>query len=237
MISTILQKIKSFKTSIKSLQFRQNDDIALAQLLKMFDGGIFIPATNWSISPREVLHICNDIAINDRKNIVEFGSGFSTICIARLLQITKSEAKFTSVENNKEWAIKQNGILERMGLSHHATVVYAPIVSVAREIALDGQQKWYDTSAIDIALERHPDIDVVIVDGPFGGLTPFARYSAVPYLKSRITGQFAVFLDDSARPDEKRIVPEWSTLLNAKVKRNERYTCLTSQSSFDVTPY
>ena len=98
MINKIKNKIVTIIRNLESkaeLNYNYSQDqMAYNQLLKMFDNNVFIPITNWSISPNEVLHICNDIVINKKTNIIEFGSGFSTICIAQLLKINNIEANF-----------------------------------------------------------------------------------------------------------------------------------------------
>src|ERR1041384_8054779 len=106
-------KIKVTEARIAPSHQLQEDNMAMSQLLKMFSHNLFLPITSWSISPKEVLHICNDIAINNRKQIVEFGSGFSTICIAQLLKINGKPVDFVSIENNAEWASELKLILKR----------------------------------------------------------------------------------------------------------------------------
>lgn len=237
MISKIINKAKQFQESLRLLQRRQEDDMALSQLLKMFDNGIFIPLTGWSISPREVLHICNDIAINDRKSIVEFGSGFSTICIARLLKITGRRASFISVENNADWAAEFESILKKMELDSYVRIVQAPIGDLPAEFALRGQAKWYDVNVLSSVFSGLESVDQVIVDGPYGQTTPFARYSAVPFLKNKLSGRYGIFLDDSQRKDESIIASEWSRILKGRSKSYTRYTYFTNDTAFDVTPF
>lgn len=237
MIDRIKNKIKQFEHRIETSHQLQEDHLAMTQLLKMFPNGIFLPMTSWSVSPREVLHICNDIVINNRKSIIEFGSGFSTICIAQLLKINNIEASFFSVEDNSDWANDMRKMIDKLGLQNQVKIIIAPIADVPAEFAKKSQTKWYDTKSIAAEIASIDNFDVVIVDGPFGGSTPFARYSAVPFLKPKLSGDFAIFLDDSNRADEKQIAADWIKITEAKSKNHKRYFCLIGKSGFDVAPY
>lgn len=237
MIDRIKNKIKQFEYRIETSHQLQEDHLAMTQLLKMFPAEIFLPTTSWSVSPREVLHICNDIIINKRQSIIEFGAGFSTICIAQLLKINNLHISFVTVEDNENWANDIRNLLTRLGLHDYATVITAPLAGVSDNFAKNPQKTWYDTQLITAATDRISGFDLVIVDGPFGGSTPFARYSAVPFLKSKLSGDFAIFLDDSARADEKAIAADWLRIVGGKSKNHKRYICISSQSGFDVTPY
>ncbi|UFH35719.1 class I SAM-dependent methyltransferase [Flavobacterium acetivorans] len=236
-INKIKNKVKWFEHLLLKKYKLEQDTIALAQLLKLFDNKVFLPLTAWAISPKQVLHICNDIVINERKNIIEFGSGFSTICIAQLLKINKIEASFMSIENDEQWYENLKGILLKLELSEYVNVIYAPIIKVSKTIAKEGQEKWYDTLIISEEISRHQSFDLLIVDGPFGKTTPFARYSAVPFLKDRISENFAIFLDDTDRVEEKEIAQLWHQILKCFKINKDRYTYFSNKNDFDITPY
>ena len=63
-------KIKKLVNNIRSIANAQNENFALTSLLKLFKDETFFPLTNWSMAPSEILHICNDILINKRINII-----------------------------------------------------------------------------------------------------------------------------------------------------------------------
>ncbi len=237
MIKRIKDKIRQFEYRIATSHQLQEDHLALTQLLKMFGEQTFLPLTSWSVSPREVLHICNDITINKRNSIIEFGAGFSTICIAQLLKITNSSTTFITIEDHSDWAEETRKLLARLGLQDYATIITAPIAELPSRWAKPTQTKWYDTNIISNGISHIANFDVVIVDGPFGGTTPFARFSAVPFLKEKLAQNYSIFLDDSGRPEEKQIAADWLALLGGKSKDHKRYICMTNTSGFDVSPY
>ena len=47
--------------------------------------GPYLPWGSGSMRPAGLVEVCNDVVLNDRCNIVELGSGVSTVMVARLL--------------------------------------------------------------------------------------------------------------------------------------------------------
>lgn len=241
MIRKFLQKIKSYDEVLYHLHQKfdevkkdSKDLKSLDILLKMFDKNFFMPITSWSLSPAQVHHICNDIVINKRKNIIEFGAGYSTICIAQLLKINKIEAVFFSIEDNLDWINDLKNILESLELIEYVTFIHAPLKNIEKEYLYKNQEKWYDTNAIFEATENLKNIDLLIVDGPFGGSTPFARHSAFPFFKNRLSENFAIFLDDTNRSGEKEIVAAWNSKFSFYQVEKEDYTYLSNKKGFDI---
>ncbi|MFI2743789.1 class I SAM-dependent methyltransferase [Zhouia sp. PK063] len=237
-IEKLKKKLLSIEKKTEQNALLQKDAAALQQLYHLFHTNTFIPLTSWSISPREVLHICNDICIHNRKSIVEFGAGFSTLCIAALLKQRGEKTTFYSIENSEVWIQQLTQQLQQLGLLDYVTFIYAPITTVPDEISLNEQNKWYDTHILTpILLEQLEYVDLIIVDGPFGGTTPYARYSALPFLYEKLASSYAVFLDDTTRAEEKHILNTWHEKLSGKLIRKDRYALLTDTFDFDTSPY
>jgi len=236
----IVNKLKNkFKSLDDKLQENKNilqDQLALTQLLAMFKNNMFFPLTGWSISPREVMHICNDIVINKRESVVEFGLGFSTICVAQLIKKNKLSTQFISVENDKSWFDDFQKLIKKLDLSDYVKCVYAPISTIQPKFSIKSQKLWYNTQFLDKEIKNLNHVDLVIIDGPFGGTTPYARYSAIPYLKDKLSNSYTIFLDDSSRPEETEIIKVWKKSLNCKVVNKIRYAVLTNTNGFDATP-
>lgn len=229
-------KIKKLVNNIRSIANAQNENFALTSLLKLFKDETFFPLTNWSMAPSEILHICNDILINKRINIIEFGGGFSTLCIAQLIKTYKLDIKFTSVENDLEWIEKIKSQLKMHELEEFAHLAHAPIKPISKEFSHTSQKIWYDIEPINQLKSQYNEIDLVIIDGPFGKLTPFARFSAIPVLQEKMATNYAVFLDDTNRPDEMEIAKNWMKILNGNRRDFYRYTYFSSNNNFNSTP-
>lgn len=227
-----------FKRLFKKQQKISQIQFNYSQLNQLFsDSPIYIPLTKWAISPSTITHVLNDIIIEDRKCIVEFGSGISTIYIAKLLKSNKINANFFSVESNSDWVQKITKQLELLDLTAYVTIIHAPIQPVKDSISLENQKLWYDLDALNEQLDSIKDIDLVLVDGPFGGITPHARYSAVPFLKDKLAQNYAVFLDDVHRKGEKNIIKSWESTLNCQAKVIERYAILSPNEQFYSKPF
>lgn len=219
---------------IGSIRTTQEDTFCLSILLKMFDQNFFLLHTSWSLSPKEVLHICNDIIINKRREVVEFGSGLTTVFIAQLIKVKKLNIKFYSVENNLEWISETKIALSELELISYVEFVHAPIVTV-EEKKYKNQSKWYDMNVLNLFFDKKK-IDVIIVDGPPSKYSPYSRFSALPFMVNFLAEDFAIFLDDYRRPQEKEIVTEWIKIKNFQLYDFDRYAYLTNKQVFESEP-
>lgn len=144
--------------------------------------------------------------------IVEVGSGYSTLLVARRLT-DRGRGHVTSLDHLEEFADRTRGWLRDRGTDERATVVHAPIVD--HEIGGE-TYPWYDLEA---AAEHLPDrIDLLVVDGPPGELGRRARWPAVPLLLDRLAPDASVLLDDGDRADETRIAYSWRDLLDSEIR-------------------
>jgi hypothetical protein len=183
------------------------DNIAL-QHLNSFDFG-YIPWTAAAIQPASLCAILNEIIINRRQFIVEFGSGISTLYAAQLLQ--ESGGRLISFEHDEEWMRLVERQLAKHQLMESATIVHAPLTRC--EIAL-GDCKWYECDIVRESL-LSVRVDGVLVDGPPAssrGLE-LSRYPAVPVVKEFLSDSFFVYLDDINRSGEREIFVQWQKLL------------------------
>lgn len=241
MINRIKSNIKKFidvRIRLIKDQQRVNEQITFNynQISKLFKEDSFIPFSAWSISPSTILHILNDITINKRKCIIEFGSGSSTFFIAKLIKTLKCESTFYTIESDENWANELKRQLEIYNLENHVTVIYAPLVEVADNLSYNAQKTWYDLEKFKNLIST-TKFDLIIVDGPYGGSTPFARYSAIPFLLDKLAENYTVFLDDINRNDERFIAAEWGQILNGEFKFIERYAVFSTNQKFDVSPF
>ena len=148
--------------------------------------------------------LANEIVFADRTEVVELGSGVSTVVLARLLR--ERGGRLTSLEHDPDWARVVSSQLEREGLAQIARLIQAPLEPHPR--ALDGAP-WYAPAALD-ALPAH-DIDLLLVDGPpgYGEGMALSRYPALPVLAERLAPGALVALDDAEREGEREILARW----------------------------
>jgi len=222
------KKVNAIKNTVE-------DNFSLLILLKMFESNTFLSLTSWSISPKEVLHICNDIVINNRKNIIEFGSVFSTICIAQLIKKEKLTINFISVESNEDWIKILSKKLVELDLLQYVKFIYAPITDKQPSFFMKNQSKCYDEEKLFNSL-NNMNFDCIIVDGPPSMYSPYIRYTALPFLKDKLSDDYSIFLDDFRRPIEKEILTEWKKILEFEFYDFDRYAYLTNRQKFETEP-
>jgi len=166
--------------------------------------GPYLPWSSGSMRPAGLVEVCNDVVLNDRRNIVELGSGVSTVIVARLLAQLGGAVRrrLVAVEHDARWRRWVVGQLATEGLD--ATVVEAPLQSAAD----GGGLAWYDEAAVDAAVDV---IDLLVVDGPpaFEPGCGLARHRALVVLHDRLVAGATVVLDDVERPGEQEVLGRW----------------------------
>ena len=158
------------------------------------------PTRGWSASPDFLLLIARHARDARPRSVVECGSGTSTVVLARCMQINGSGHVY-SLEHQLEFVDATGAELERHDLSDWATVIHAPL----RPHDLNGETwSWYSHETLP-----ELKIDMLVIDGPPMPVGPLVRYPVGPILFPKLAPGAAVFLDDAARDDEKRIIERW----------------------------
>ena len=129
------------------------------------------------------------------KVVVEFGTGASTLIIARALQIAGG-GTFVSIEQDADFVSKTKSWLADYGLE--ADVRAAPL----KPSPGGWPGLWYDHDPLPEA------IDLMLIDGPPWTIHPFTR-GAASTLFGRIAPGGTVMLDDGARPGERIVARRW----------------------------
>ena len=90
--------------------------------------GPYLPWGSGAMRPAGLVVVCNDIVLNERRRIVELGSGVSTVLLARLLaQGSTAGARLAAIEHDARWARWVAGQLAREGVGDDVVVVEAPL--------------------------------------------------------------------------------------------------------------
>jgi predicted O-methyltransferase YrrM len=151
------------------------------------------------------MNILNEIIVNERRNVVEFGSGISTLYIARIL--SEQGGRLITIEDNAEWAALVERMLEREGLRDVVTLVRAPLKPCS--FSVNGLE-WYNEKAVEDAL-GDVKIDMVLVDGPpaYEKGKELSRYPAFRAVVPHLNERCAIILDDIDRPGERQALARW----------------------------
>ena len=177
--------------------------------------------TGWSASPALASRLHSLIVERRPLSVLELGSGVSTIVMAYAVE-KNGVGHVVSIDHDEAYAQKTKAELKRHGLDHAATVVYAPLVSIGTNGSHGTHgtpQLWYDLSRVsDLA-----SVDLLVVDGPPRHTGKDARLPAVELLKSQLSSDCVVVIDDANRSCEMNSVKAWSQLCDPTL--NEDIPC------------
>ncbi|MEL7491441.1 MAG: class I SAM-dependent methyltransferase [Pseudomonadota bacterium] len=172
----------------------------------------FFPATRYALAPSALLTVLNDVIVNKRRTILELGSGYSSIYIAKALESAAPDGGVViTVDAHAGWLDQVVEKARAAGVADRVRAVHAPLAPIPGDA--DGAY-WYDMAPIIEALAG-ASIDLMLVDGPVasGKAVAYARAPAVPMLKDRLSADCAVYLDDIHRPSHAEIAKQWSETL------------------------
>jgi hypothetical protein len=204
--------------------------------------------STWPVSPDFALYLLQLIEKKHYDLIVEFGSGTSTVLIAKALaqQALRDQSpnaqstKFVSFEHLSSYYEETLAQLRFAGADATADLHLTPLHTWTA--ADNTPYSYYDCASVLELLSGNaenasPSI-LVIVDGPPASVGKLARYPAVPLMKQFFPQASIDFvLDDYIREDEQRIAKLWHVDLEASgfncqvtERRLEKGACLISAS-------
>ena len=162
------------------------------------------PTRGWAASPDFLMVVARLVDEVQPTNVVECGSGVSTITLARLLA-GQSDCNIVSFDHNEAFANQTAALLQERGLPDGTglTIAAAPHV----EHVIGGETfLWYQTEGVPLPEQ----IDLLLVDGPIvSSDNMLARYPALPLLHDRLSDKAVIVLDDANRPGEQATLKRW----------------------------
>lgn len=190
-------------------EVRSNDVYALTLLQPLLINYPFLPFTLASLRPLCLAHILNDIVINNRQNIIEFGSGISTLIIGRLIKKNQLTTKLLSIENDESWLKKMIQTLKDEKIDDVVSIKWAPLTTC--DFSID-DNLWYDIGKMQEHV-KSKTFDMVIIDGPpaWEPRKQLARFPAIPFVKDKLENDFSIYLDDADRLGEQKVIELWKS--------------------------
>lgn len=214
------------KRAMEYSDFKFRELKAIEILRPYFPSG-FVFETGYTLSFQEIQHIANDIVINKPTTILEIGSGLSTIILSNLISELGYKPKFYSIDQDASWQKHLQGYCKNVDFYHFE-------IGENSEFALEGR-KWF-TIPQDSEI-RKKNYDLVIVDGPKGFESKYARFGIVNFLKERVNEASIVFLDDTDRDDEKYILKQLKEFLPLKFSQSfNKYSRLSNKQEIVTSP-
>ncbi|MDD2882982.1 MAG: hypothetical protein PHQ58_21430 [Rhodoferax sp.] len=178
----------------------------------------------WPISPDFAIYLIQLLETNDYDVIIEFGSGLSTVIVAKTLakmterRQPKPPVALLSFDHLERYYQQTLAQLTQAGLANAVQLELAPLQPYT---APNGNTYPYYTcqAALAALADKHPPKGLrvlVLVDGPPAATGPHARYPAAPTVLAAFIGaQIDFLLDDYIRDDEKEIAALWQAELTA----------------------
>lgn len=188
-------------------------------------------AHSWPISADFALCLIQRLVLERYDLVVEFGSGMSTLIVAKTLAAIKEhdekiQTQFVSFEHLESYFQQTLAHLQQANFDKNVQLILAPL---ANWQAADGQTYPYYSCQVTLAeLAKQKQVSrkriLVIVDGPPAATGPQARYPAGPLLMEYFPDAYIDFLmDDYIREDEKQVAKHWL----ADLDKNGRSGTLT----------
>lgn len=197
------------KNKIKEkLRFLNNQEDIMGKLnLSVFKFKTYLPHSKSSLSFSSVSYLLNDVIINDRQEVIEFGGGISTIYLAKLAKTSKKNLKITTIDHDKNWVDILTNILKEEDLLEHVNIIHSPLEK--SNLSKENVQ-WYCETSIKKAIQG-VKFDLVVIDGPLAYTRELAmsRYPALLFINDYLNERNSVFLDDTNRKGEKNIIKLW----------------------------
>ena len=169
----------------------------LLALVRLTDAQV-PPDGGWVAGADFLLLLARQVLAQKPGLVVEFGSGVSSVIIARCLQLNGG-GRLLSFDHDPGFAELTRRRLKRAGVP--GEVRAAPL-----RPGHDGYGgSWYDHGEL-------PDgIDLLVIDGPPAWREEQAesRGSAAPAAFAKLAPGGIVLLDDAARPGEQRVAARW----------------------------
>jgi len=173
---------------------------------------------SWPISPDFALYLIELLEINDYDLILEFGSGISTVIIAKavskmsLRRQGKRSIEVVSFDHLEHYYRRTLNQLQQAGLAEAVQLHLVPLKDYAA--ANGNAYSYYDCHDILAKLAQRQLATelrlLVLVDGPPSATGKHARYPAAPLILGHFKGaRVDLLLDDYIREDEKEIVQLW----------------------------
>lgn len=165
---------------------------------------IYFPYSKYTVSYVDLNEICKSLILRNPNNILEFGSGLSTLVLSKLF-CNYTNVKIFSIEHNFEWFKFMNKQIENNNLKN-IKLIHSNLKKVEFE-SFSGN--WYD-----LDFNKFPNFDAILIDGPPSNSKnfPYSRFFSKDVLLDKLNHLGYIYMDDVDRDAEKKILENWFNL-------------------------
>lgn len=128
--------------------------------------------------------------------VLEIGSGLTTLILGVLAG--RRNLPVWTLEHHPEYFRQTGAKLRRCGLTN-VHLIFAPLRDY-------GEFCWYDPPLDELPRE----FSLVVADGPPGDVKG-GRFGLLPVLRSHLTPQVVILLDDAERARERAVLQKWGS--------------------------
>ena len=205
---------KKLDALIRKFFLHKNEELPSFLVQKLFHQGAYLPFTTSSLKFRLLACLANDVVVNNRKSVLEFGSGISTILIARLFKLNTIQGTITSIDESAEWQNIIKSILAQEELLNYVHFIHAPMDKSANE-----NQSFEYNNSIVLAEINEKKFDLVLVDGPsaWQNTNIMSRSSNSKFILKNLAENYTIFIDNSDRPGETALTQKLASELKIKI--------------------
>ena len=186
---------------------------------------------SWALSPDLLEVLVSMLKVNRPRNIVECGSGLSSIICGYMTKRNGTGHVF-SLEHHKLFYETTKNNIKQHGLEEYVTLIYAPLI----RIMINGKEwLWYDLLEVEKDIDR---INFLIIDGPPGNTQRNARYPAIPVLIDYFSEDISIIIDDSKRKEDRESIDRWLLeypIFTSKLIDTEKGSCILTKTKFSNT--
>lgn len=155
------------------------------------------PLGDSSLSPAAAAQLLALVRARRPSTIVELGAGSSTVLLASAISCWGLGSQVHSIEHDARWVAD---VEQQVAGNRQVQVLHRPLTEMS-----DGTL-WY--SECPPAMPEG-SIDLLIVDGPPDTVGAGHRSSALPVLYRCLATDAVIFVDDTDRETERRMVNTW----------------------------
>lgn len=198
---------------LRKFFLHKNEELPAFLIQKLYHQGSYLPFTTSSLKFRFLACLANDIVINSRTSILEFGSGISTIIIARLIKMNNLKCALITVDESAEWQEIIKKILKEENLLDYVNFVCAPTV---KSSDLEHSFEYYNQAVFEAI--SNMKFDLVLSDGPsaWQKTNVMSRATNFKFIKNNMADNFTIFVDNSDRLGETELVNRIASEFNVK---------------------
>jgi predicted O-methyltransferase YrrM len=164
----------------------------------------------WALGARTINWLEREIHRRRPRLVLEFGSGISTVCVARFLADAhggSSGLRILSIDQDERYAANTRALLERIGLFDSVRLLARPLTMQTIE---GFTANCYTMPSCDELGDLGALADLVLIDGP--AAENGARFGTLPLSKAYLAPNAEFVLDDALRDDELDALRRWARL-------------------------